>query len=215
MGKAFRHMLFGVIPGCALCLMVAPTAGAAPDPCSASGVAATASGVLNSASGYLDGHPDANNVLTVCGQPIACRGEVVGPRILPQPPRPGAGVEGHRPAAARPAWPVQHVGVAGPVGRTVRRAQHELTDGQLGLTRRLCSSCVRRPRFHRQKLHTRRACGQARRLRQAPTVGRGSACPVARRSAHRSRRSPRRRRWWRHSHRRSGRAGGHRRAGRR
>jgi len=64
MGKAFRRMLFGVIPGCALCLMVAPTAGASPDPCSASGVAATASGVLNSASGYLDGHPDANNVLT-------------------------------------------------------------------------------------------------------------------------------------------------------
>jgi hemophore-related protein len=65
MGKALRRMLFGVIPGCAaLCLMVAPTAGAAPDPCSASGVAATASGVLNSASGYLDGHPDANNVLT-------------------------------------------------------------------------------------------------------------------------------------------------------
>ncbi len=63
MGKSLRHMLFGVIPGCVLCLMVAPTAGAA-DPCSASGVAATASGVLNSASGYLDAHPDANNLLT-------------------------------------------------------------------------------------------------------------------------------------------------------
>jgi hemophore-related protein len=62
--KPLRRTIFGVIAGCALCLIVAPTAGAAPDQCSASGVAATASGVLNSASGYLDGHPDANNVLT-------------------------------------------------------------------------------------------------------------------------------------------------------
>jgi heme-binding protein len=65
-------MLFGVIPGCVLYLMVAPTAGAVPDPCSASGVAATASGVLNSASGYLDAHPDANNLLTTAvNQPPA------------------------------------------------------------------------------------------------------------------------------------------------
>jgi heme-binding protein len=64
MRKSLRRTIFGVIAGCALCLIVAPTAGAAPDQCSASGVAATASGVLNSASGYLDGHPDANNVLT-------------------------------------------------------------------------------------------------------------------------------------------------------
>jgi heme-binding protein len=64
MGKTLRHIIFGVIPASVLCVMVAPTAGAAPDPCSASGVAATASGVLNSASGYLDGHPDVNNVLT-------------------------------------------------------------------------------------------------------------------------------------------------------
>jgi hemophore-related protein len=71
MGKSLRHMFFGVIPGCVLCLIVAPTANAA-DPCSASGVAATASGVLNSASGYLDAHPDANNVLTTAvGQPPA------------------------------------------------------------------------------------------------------------------------------------------------
>ena len=64
MRKSLQRTVFGLIPGCVLCLMVAPTAGAAPDPCSASGVAATASGVLNSASGYLDTHPDANNVLT-------------------------------------------------------------------------------------------------------------------------------------------------------
>jgi heme-binding protein len=71
MGKSLRHMLFGVVPACVLCLMVAPTASAA-DPCSASGVAATASGVLNAASGYLDAHPDANNVLTAAvGQPPA------------------------------------------------------------------------------------------------------------------------------------------------
>ena len=64
MSKPLWRNVFGVIPGCVLCVMLAPTAVAAPDPCSASGVAATASGVLNSASGYLDGHPDANDVLT-------------------------------------------------------------------------------------------------------------------------------------------------------
>lgn len=64
MSKWLWRTVFGVIPGCVLCVLIAPTAGAVPDPCSASGVAATASGVLNSASGYLDGHPDANNVLT-------------------------------------------------------------------------------------------------------------------------------------------------------
>jgi heme-binding protein len=64
--------IFGVIPGCVLCLIVAPTAGAVPDPCSASGLAATSSGVLNAASGYLDSHPDANNVLTAAvNQPPA------------------------------------------------------------------------------------------------------------------------------------------------
>jgi heme-binding protein len=70
--KSLWRTIFGVIPGCVLCVIVAPTATAAPDPCSASGVAATASGVLNSASGYLDGHPDANNVLTTAvNQPPA------------------------------------------------------------------------------------------------------------------------------------------------
>jgi heme-binding protein len=64
MSKSLWRIVFGVIPSCVLCVMIAPTAGAEPDPCSASGVAATASGVLNAASGYLDGHPDANNVLT-------------------------------------------------------------------------------------------------------------------------------------------------------
>jgi heme-binding protein len=68
------RMVFGVVP--LLCLVTAvstsPTAGAAPDPCTASGLAATASGVLNGASGYLDAHPDANNVLTAAvNQPPA------------------------------------------------------------------------------------------------------------------------------------------------
>jgi heme-binding protein len=72
MGKSLRRTIFGVIPASVLCVMVAPTVGAVPDPCSASGVAATASGVLNSASGYLDGHPDVNNVLTAAvNQPPA------------------------------------------------------------------------------------------------------------------------------------------------
>jgi heme-binding protein len=72
MGKLLRRTIFGVIPASVLCVLVAPTASAVPDPCSASGVAATASGVLNSASGYLDAHPDANNVLTTAvNQPPA------------------------------------------------------------------------------------------------------------------------------------------------
>ncbi len=43
-------------------------------------MAATASGVLNSASGYLDGHPDANNVLTtaVSQSPADARSSVRG-----------------------------------------------------------------------------------------------------------------------------------------
>ncbi|WAJ45907.1 heme-binding protein [Mycobacterium sp. Aquia_216] len=64
MSKSPWRTAFGVAVGCVLCVTIAPTAVAAPDPCSASGVAATASGVLNAASGYLDGHPDADNVLT-------------------------------------------------------------------------------------------------------------------------------------------------------
>ena len=64
MSKSSWRAVFGVMAGCVLGVAIAPTAAASPDPCSASGVAATASGVLNSASGYLDGHPDADNVLT-------------------------------------------------------------------------------------------------------------------------------------------------------
>jgi heme-binding protein len=72
MRKMLRRTIFGVIPSCAACLILAPTAGAAPDPCSASGLAATSSGVLNAASGFLDAHPDANNVLTAAvNQPPA------------------------------------------------------------------------------------------------------------------------------------------------
>jgi heme-binding protein len=70
-----QRRVFGVFPGCVVAAAViaaSPTATAAPDPCSASGVAATASGVLNSASGYLDAHPDANSVLTTAvNQPPA------------------------------------------------------------------------------------------------------------------------------------------------
>jgi heme-binding protein len=67
------RMVFGMVSGCVIALVsTSPAAGAAPDPCTASGLAATASGVLNSASGYLDAHPDANNVLTTAvNQPPA------------------------------------------------------------------------------------------------------------------------------------------------
>ena len=75
------RMLFGV---CAVCAMSAvatsSSASAAPDPCSASGLAATASGVLSAAGGYLDSHPDANNVLTaaVSQPPADARSSVRG-----------------------------------------------------------------------------------------------------------------------------------------
>ncbi|OBH90122.1 heme-binding protein [Mycobacterium sp. E2989] len=80
MSTSLWRAALGAILGCALCVLVAPTAAAAPDPCSASGFAAVASGVLNSASGYLDGHPDANNVLTAAaGQtPADARASVRG-----------------------------------------------------------------------------------------------------------------------------------------
>jgi heme-binding protein len=56
------------------------TAGAAPAPCTASGLAATASGVLSAAGGYLDSHPDANDVLTaaVSQSPAEARSSVRG-----------------------------------------------------------------------------------------------------------------------------------------
>ena len=78
------RMVFGLVPGCVLCVITvvstSPTAAAAPNPCTASGVAATASGVLNAASGYLDSHPDANNVLTaaVSQPPADARSSVRG-----------------------------------------------------------------------------------------------------------------------------------------
>ena len=76
----FGKVSVGLIPGCVLCVIAAPTAGAAPDPCSASGLAATSSGVLNAASGYLDSHPDANTVLTaaVSQSPVDAKSSVRG-----------------------------------------------------------------------------------------------------------------------------------------
>ena len=82
--NSLRRTVFGVVPVCVLCAVTAvftsPTAGAAPDPCSASGLAATASGVLSAAGGYLDSHPDANNVLTaaVSQSPADARSSVRG-----------------------------------------------------------------------------------------------------------------------------------------
>ncbi|MEZ0363996.1 heme-binding protein [Mycobacterium sp. pUA109] len=50
----------GVLGG----VVVSRPAGAAPDPCTAAGLASTASGVLSDAGGYLGNHPEANTVLT-------------------------------------------------------------------------------------------------------------------------------------------------------
>ena len=108
MSKSLRRTVFGVIPGCVLCVLVAPTAGAAPDPCSASGVAATASGVLNAASGYLDGHPDANNVLTAA---------------VNQPPADAkASVRGY--FLSHPGEALELKGIAQPLPRPFRKSGH-------------------------------------------------------------------------------------------
>jgi len=50
----------GVLGGAA----VSRPADAAPDQCTASGLASTASGVLSGAGGYLGSHPEVNDVLT-------------------------------------------------------------------------------------------------------------------------------------------------------
>jgi hemophore-related protein len=50
--------------GLAAATIAAPTASAAPDPCSADAVAATVSSVTGSAQQYLGSHPAANQVVT-------------------------------------------------------------------------------------------------------------------------------------------------------
>lgn len=53
-----------VLAGVAAATIAAPTASAAPDQCSAGGVAGTVSSVTSSARQYLDNHPDANQAVT-------------------------------------------------------------------------------------------------------------------------------------------------------
>ncbi|MBS1692770.1 MAG: heme-binding protein [Actinobacteria bacterium] len=57
----FAGCLFG---GLATAVIAAPAASAAPDPCSADGLANTISSVSSSARDYLATHPGANQVLT-------------------------------------------------------------------------------------------------------------------------------------------------------
>lgn len=60
--------------------VVSRPAEAAPDQCSAAGLANTASGVLSGAGGYLGNHPEANDVLTSAVQqsPADARSSVRG-----------------------------------------------------------------------------------------------------------------------------------------
>ncbi|HZQ31088.1 MAG TPA: heme-binding protein [Mycobacterium sp.] len=53
-----------LLGGLAAAIVASPTAAAAPDQCTASGVAGTVSSVTGSARQYLDSHPDANQVVT-------------------------------------------------------------------------------------------------------------------------------------------------------
>ena len=79
------RVVFGAVAACivgtlATAATASPTAGAAPAPCTAGGLATTASGVLSSAGGYLDSHPDANDVLTAAANqaPADARSSVRG-----------------------------------------------------------------------------------------------------------------------------------------
>ncbi|MGH3556923.1 MAG: heme-binding protein [Mycobacterium sp.] len=79
------RIVVGAVAVCVLGTVVAAaatssTAGAAPAPCTASGLATTASGVLSAAGGYLDSHPDTNDVLTaaVSQPPAEARSSVRG-----------------------------------------------------------------------------------------------------------------------------------------
>ena len=61
-----------LLGGAAAALIVVPTASAAPDQCSAQGLAGTVSSVTGAARQYLGTHPGANQVLTAAyGQPQA------------------------------------------------------------------------------------------------------------------------------------------------
>ncbi|MBO0865064.1 MAG: hemophore, partial [Mycobacterium sp.] len=64
-----RHRLVGVLSATGLGVavtvaLIAPSATAAPDPCSASEMARTVGSVAKSAGDYLDGHPATNQAMT-------------------------------------------------------------------------------------------------------------------------------------------------------
>jgi len=63
-GKVAGFAAGSLLAGVAAATIAAPNATAAPDQCSASGVAGTVSSVTSSARQYLDNHPDANRVVT-------------------------------------------------------------------------------------------------------------------------------------------------------
>ncbi len=54
----------GLLGGLAAATIVAPSASAAPDQCSADGLSGTVSSVTGAAQQYLAGHPGANQVVT-------------------------------------------------------------------------------------------------------------------------------------------------------
>ena len=67
-GITARRRIAGVAAGCLLggvaaATIVVPTAAAAPDQCTASGVSNTVSSTLGSARAYLDTHPGANQAV--------------------------------------------------------------------------------------------------------------------------------------------------------
>ncbi len=62
--KVAGAIVGSLLGGVAAATIVAPSAAAAPQGCSAADVAATAGSTLTAARGYLNAHPDANQAVT-------------------------------------------------------------------------------------------------------------------------------------------------------
>ena len=104
----------GMFGGIASAAIVMPTANAAPDACTASGIASTVSSVSASTSSYLASHPETNQELTdIAKQPQEEAQEAYrayfadNPQVETRP-------EGHSAAGRGPVHPVRPGGDAYP-----------------------------------------------------------------------------------------------------
>ena len=95
----------GMFGGIASAAIVMPTANAAPDACTASGIASTVSSVSASTSSYLASHPETNQELTDIAKQPQERGPGGIPGLLRGQSAGGKRPEGH-PAAGRATCPL-------------------------------------------------------------------------------------------------------------